>query len=33
VRGRSLTLSSQQLGVIAKLDIVEGDGGSVVPID
>jgi len=30
---RSLTLSSQDLGVIAKIDIVEGDGGSVVPID
>lgn len=30
---RSLTLSSQQLGVIARIDVVEGDGESVVPID
>lgn len=30
---RSLTLSSEALGVIAKLDIVEGDGETVVPID
>src|SRR5215813_5104883 len=29
----SLTLSSQGLGVIAKIDMVEGDGDSVVPID
>jgi len=30
----SLTLSSQQLGVIARIDVVEGDGGDgVVPID
>lgn len=30
---RSVTLSSEQLGVIAKIDVIEGDGGSVVPID
>jgi CRISPR-associated protein Cas1 len=33
IAARSLTLSSQQLGVIAKMDIVEGDRGSVAPID
>lgn len=32
-KARSLTLSSEELGVVAKLDIVEGDGGAVVPID
>ena len=32
-RARSITLSSERLGVIAKLDLVEGDGGSVVPVD
>jgi CRISPR-associated protein Cas1 len=30
---RSVTLSSQKLGVIAKLDVLEGDGGTVVPVD
>ena len=30
---RSLTLSSDRLGVIAKLDLVEGAEGTVVPID
>ena len=30
---RSLMLSSQELGVIAKLDLVEGEGGLVVPVD
>jgi len=30
---RSLTLSSETLGVVARLDLVEGDGGSVVPVD
>lgn len=30
---RSLTLSSQLLGVIARMDIVEGDGGMVTPVD
>ncbi|MDQ3763514.1 MAG: CRISPR-associated endonuclease Cas1 [Actinomycetota bacterium] len=32
-RARSVTLSSERLGVIAKLDLVEGEGGSVVPVD
>lgn len=32
-QARSVTLSSERLGVIAKLDLVEGDGGSVVPVD
>ena len=30
---RALTLSSDTLGVIAKLDVLEGDGDSVIPID
>ena len=30
---RSLMLSSHELGVIAKLDLVEGEGGLVVPVD
>ncbi|MDV6011659.1 CRISPR-associated endonuclease Cas1 [Haloechinothrix sp. LS1_15] len=30
---RSVTLSSEQLGVIAKLDLIEGHGGTVVPVD
>jgi CRISPR-associated protein Cas1 len=30
---RSVTLSSDRLGVIAKLDLVEGDDGAVVPVD
>src|SRR2546430_2979921 len=30
---RSVTLSSQELGVIAKIDVIEGIDGSVVPID
>ncbi|MBW0011050.1 MAG: CRISPR-associated protein Cas4, partial [Pseudonocardiales bacterium] len=32
-RARSVTLSSERLGVIAKLDLIEGDGGGVVPVD
>ncbi len=33
-RARSVTVSSERLGVIAKLDLIEGDGGgSVVPVD
>jgi CRISPR-associated protein Cas1 len=32
-RARSITISSERLGVIAKLDLIEGDGGSVVPVD
>jgi len=30
---RSLMLSSEQLGVIAKMDLVEGDDGTVIPVD
>ncbi|MGQ0842082.1 CRISPR-associated endonuclease Cas4g/Cas1g [Actinokineospora sp.] len=30
---RSVTLSSERLGVIAKLDVVEGESGMVVPVD
>ena len=33
VRARSVTLSSDQLGVIAKMDIVEADRGCVTPVD
>jgi CRISPR-associated protein Cas1 len=32
-RARSITISSERLGVIAKLDLIEGDGGAVVPVD
>ena len=32
-RARSLTLSSNQLGIIAKLDLVEGEGNTVTPVD
>ena len=32
-RARSVTVSSERLGVIAKLDLIEGDGGAVVPVD
>ena len=33
VTSRALTLSSQQLGVIAKIDIAETEGGVVTPVD
>lgn len=33
VISRSLTLSSEKLGVIAKIDIAEAEGGIVTPID
>ncbi|MFQ5661398.1 MAG: CRISPR-associated endonuclease Cas1 [Gammaproteobacteria bacterium] len=33
IHARSITLSSNQLGVIAKLDLVEGEGGIVTPVD
>lgn len=33
IEARSVMLSSQKLGVIAKLDVIEGVDGSVVPID
>ncbi len=32
-RARSITISSERLGVIAKLDLIEGDGDTVVPVD
>lgn len=32
-RARSITLSSRRLGVIAKIDLVEGGSGGVVPVD
>ena len=28
-----VTLSSPRLGLIAKLDLIESDGGRVVPVD
>ena len=30
---RSVTLSSERLGIIAKLDVIEGAGGVVTPVD
>lgn len=33
IHGRSLTLSSQRHGLIAKIDRVEGEGGVVSPVD
>ena len=30
---RSITLSSNRLGLIAKLDLVEGEGDAVIPVD
>lgn len=33
IHARSVTLSSSRLGVIAKIDLVEGDGGWVSPVD
>lgn len=32
-RTRSVTLSSRRLGLVAKIDMVESDGDSVVPVD
>ena len=32
-QARSVTLSSERLGVIAKMDVVEADGGAVIPVD
>jgi CRISP-associated protein Cas1 len=32
-QARSVTLSSERLGVIAKLDLLEGEDGRVVPVD
>lgn len=33
IHARSITLSSNRLGLIAKLDLVEGDGPQVTPVD
>lgn len=33
IHARSVTLSSSRLGVIARMDLVEGDGDHVTPID
>ncbi len=33
VSGRSITVSSNELGVIAKVDLLESEGGHVTPID
>jgi CRISPR-associated protein Cas4 len=30
---RSVTLASEQLGIIAKMDLIEGEDGTVTPID
>ena len=33
LHARSITLSSRRLGLIAKLDLIESDGGRVTPVD
>jgi CRISPR-associated protein Cas1 len=33
IHARSVTLSSDRLGLIARLDLIEGEGGAVVPVD
>ena len=33
IHARSVTLSSERLRVIAKMDLVEADGGVVTPVD
>ncbi|MFZ5557579.1 MAG: CRISPR-associated endonuclease Cas4g/Cas1g [Pseudomonadota bacterium] len=33
IHARSITLSSNRLGLIAKLDLLEGDGSRIVPVD
>lgn len=33
IHARSITLSSSRLGLIAKLDLVEGEGDTVTPVD
>lgn len=33
LHGRSITLSSNRLGLIAKLDLIEAEDGMVTPID
>lgn len=33
IHARSITLSSSKLGLIAKLDLIEGEGNTVTPVD
>lgn len=33
IHARSITLSSNRLGLIAKMDLIEADGGAVKPVD
>ncbi len=33
IHARSVTLSSERLGLIARLDLIEGEDGAVVPVD
>jgi CRISP-associated protein Cas1 len=33
IHARSITLSSNRLGLIAKMDLVEGEGARVIPVD
>jgi len=33
LHARSITLSSNRLGLIAKMDLIESDGGAIVPVD
>ncbi len=33
IHARSITLSSNRLGLIAKMDLVEGEGNAIVPVD
>lgn len=33
LHARSITLSSNRLGLIAKLDLIEGEGNTVIPVD
>jgi len=33
IHARSITLSSQRLGLIAKMDLIEGEGNVVTPVD
>jgi CRISP-associated protein Cas1 len=33
IHARSITLSSNKLGLIAKLDLIEGEGNAVTPVD
>lgn len=33
IHARSITLSSNRLGLIAKMDLIEGEGNTVIPVD